>query len=72
MAAPRSSLIFDLDGTLIDSAPDLAYALNELLAELGCGPLSLETVRGLIGDGAPTLVARALAGRRGGVRAGDL
>ena len=60
MAAPRSSLIFDLDGTLIDSAPDLAYALNELLAELGCGPLSLETVRGLIGDGAPTLVARAL------------
>jgi phosphoglycolate phosphatase len=44
----------------VGSAPDLAYALNELLAERGCGPLSLETVRGLIGDGAPTLVARAL------------
>ena len=60
MAAPRSSLIFDLDGTLIDSAPDLAFALNALLAELDCAPLSLQAVRGLIGDGAPTLVARAL------------
>ena len=41
MAAPRSSLIFDLDGTLIDSAPDLAFALNALLAELDFAPLSL-------------------------------
>ena len=60
MAAPRSNLIFDLDGTLIDSAPDLATALNALLAELDCPPLALEQVRRLVGDGAPTLVARAL------------
>lgn len=60
MATPRCSLIFDLDGTLIDSAPDLAAALNALLAELDCPPLSFDQVRRLIGDGAPTLVARAL------------
>ena len=60
MATPRRSLIFDLDGTLIDSAPDLAAALNALLAELGRPPLSFDQVRRLIGDGAPTLVARAL------------
>jgi phosphoglycolate phosphatase len=60
MAAPRSSLIFDLDGTLIDSAPDIAFALNELLAELDCAPLSLAAVRRLVGDGAPILLARAL------------
>ena len=60
MATPRRSLIFDLDGTLIDSAPDLATALNALLAELGRPPLSFDQVRRLIGDGAPTLVARAL------------
>ena len=60
MAAHRSSLIFDLDGTLIDSAPDLATTLNALLAELDCPPLSFDQVRRLIGDGAPTLVARAL------------
>lgn len=60
MAAPRSDLLFDLDGTLIDSAPDLAAALNALLAELDCPPLSFGQVRRLIGDGAPTLVARAL------------
>jgi phosphoglycolate phosphatase len=60
MAAPRSNLIFDLDGTLIDSAPDIATALNALLAELDCPPLALEQVRRLVGDGAGTLVVRAL------------
>ena len=54
-------LVFDLDGTLIDSAPDLRAALNELLRERGRAPLSLRQVRGMIGDGAPALVARALA-----------
>lgn len=53
-------LIFDLDGTLIDSAPDLRTAVNEMLRERGRGPLSLPQVRGMIGDGAPALVARAL------------
>ena len=54
-------LIFDLDGTLVDSAPDLRAALNEMLRERGRAPLSPGQVRRMIGDGAPALVARALA-----------
>ncbi len=60
MASARRVLIFDLDGTLIDSAPDLARALNLLLAELDRPPLEFDQVQRLIGDGAPTLVGRAL------------
>lgn len=54
-------LVFDLDGTLVDSAPDLHAALNEMLRERGCRPLSLVQVKRMIGDGVPALVARALA-----------
>jgi phosphoglycolate phosphatase len=54
-------LVFDLDGTLVDSAPDLRAALNEMLRERGMKPLSLPQVRHMIGDGVPALVARALA-----------
>jgi phosphoglycolate phosphatase len=54
-------LIFDLDGTLVDSAADLRAALNEMLRERGRAPLSAAQVRRMIGDGAPALVARALA-----------
>lgn len=57
----RFLLIFDLDGTLVDSAPDLRAALNEVLRERGDKPLSLPQVRSMIGDGVPALVARALA-----------
>jgi phosphoglycolate phosphatase len=57
----RYLLVFDLDGTLIDSAPDLRAALNRMLRERGYPPLSLVQVRQMIGDGVPTLVARALA-----------
>lgn len=53
------AILFDLDGTLIDSAPDIAAATNELLAQDGLGPLSLEAVRGMIGKGVTNLVARA-------------
>lgn len=60
-------LIFDLDGTLIDSAPDLRAALNEMLRERGRGPLSLPQVRRMIGDGVPALVARALEASGGPV-----
>ena len=61
MAKARRDLIFDLDGTLIDSVPDLAHALNRLLSELGRPPLDLPAVRRMVGDGAPELVGRALA-----------
>jgi phosphoglycolate phosphatase len=54
-------LVFDLDGTLVDSAPDLRAALNLLLHERGRSPLSLTQVRRMIGDGVPALVTRALA-----------
>ena len=54
-------LVFDLDGTLVDSAPDLRAALNRLLHEHGRAPLSLAQVRRMIGDGVPALVTRALA-----------
>lgn len=54
-------LVLDLDGTLIDSAPDLHAAANILLAEAGREPLSLPAVVGMIGDGMPMLVERAFA-----------
>jgi phosphoglycolate phosphatase len=59
-----SLAIFDLDGTLIDSVGDIHRALNLLLGELDCAPLSLVEVRGMIGEGASTLVERALAARQ--------
>jgi phosphoglycolate phosphatase len=54
-------LVFDLDGTLIDSAPDLAQAVNALLAEFGKPPLAEAAIRPMIGDGSRLLLARALA-----------
>jgi phosphoglycolate phosphatase len=57
----RRYLVFDLDGTLIDSAPDIADAVNALLKELGKAPLALDDVKSMIGDGAPVLLQRALA-----------
>jgi phosphoglycolate phosphatase len=58
---PRIALAFDLDGTLIDSAPDLRTALNRLLAELARPPVTLAQTKGFIGDGVRLLVGRALA-----------
>jgi phosphoglycolate phosphatase len=57
----RILLVFDLDGTLVDSVPDLRAAVNEMLRERGSRQLSLSEVKHLVGDGAPALVARALA-----------
>ena len=57
----RFLLVFDLDGTLVDSAPDLHAALNQMLRERGRPALSLLQVKRMIGDGVPALVARALA-----------
>jgi phosphoglycolate phosphatase len=54
------ALIFDLDGTLIDSKQDLIRSVNVMLRELGRGELEEETISGYIGHGAPQLVARAL------------
>jgi phosphoglycolate phosphatase len=54
-----TTVIFDLDGTLVDSAPDIQVAVNKLLAQHGRKPLSLDVVTTMIGDGAPKLVERA-------------
>ncbi len=53
-------LLFDLDGTLVDSIPDLTTSLNLLRAELDCPPLLEEQVAGMVGDGVSVLVKRAL------------
>ena len=57
-------VVFDLDGTLIDSAPDMHLAVNFMLADMGCPPLSLPEIRTMVGDGASALIARALAARQ--------
>jgi phosphoglycolate phosphatase len=53
-------VVFDLDGTLVDSSHDLAEATNALLAELGGAPLALDVVVSMVGEGAAVLVKRAL------------
>jgi len=57
----RTTLVFDLDGTLVDSAPDIAAAVNALFGELGLPEVELALIRRMIGDGAPVLLERALA-----------
>jgi len=55
-------LIFDLDGTLIDSKKDLADSVNAMRVWRGLPPLADDRVSSYVGDGAPTLVRRALPG----------
>jgi phosphoglycolate phosphatase len=57
---PVRALIFDLDGTLIDSQRDLIRSVNIMLREMGRAELREETISGYIGQGAPILVGRAL------------
>jgi phosphoglycolate phosphatase len=56
-------IVFDLDGTLVDSLRDLADSSNELLASYGLEPLPDDAVAHMVGDGARALVRRALAAR---------
>ncbi|MER9675797.1 phosphoglycolate phosphatase [Mesorhizobium sp. M0208] len=55
------AILFDLDGTLVDSAPDIAAAVNELLADRDLPPLRLDQVKSMIGGGIRKLVERAFA-----------
>ncbi|WP_300731947.1 phosphoglycolate phosphatase [Pseudomonas sp.] len=55
-------VMFDLDGTLIDSVPDLAASVNTMLRKLGRAPASLDDVKMWVGNGVQVLVQRALAG----------
>jgi phosphoglycolate phosphatase len=58
--ANQFSLIFDLDGTLVDSAPDLQAAVNTVLVSHGLRCISIEETHAFIGDGMPRLCERAI------------
>ncbi|HUL09597.1 MAG TPA: HAD-IA family hydrolase [Candidatus Acidoferrum sp.] len=66
MTARCDAVLFDLDGTLIDSAPDLAGAANDLRAEKGLPSLAFEQLRPMVGAG-----ARGMVGAAFGVKPGD-
>jgi phosphoglycolate phosphatase len=56
-----AAVVFDLDGTLVDSRRDLATAVNRLRGELGLPALRVDQVEAMVGEGARILVERALA-----------
>lgn len=56
-----SALLFDLDGTLVDSRRDIAVACNAARADHGLPPLAFEAIMAMVGDGARVLVTRAFA-----------
>lgn len=56
-----AAVVWDLDGTLVDSAADIAAALNRLLSEDGLPELDDDLIRDMIGEGVPTLIRRGLA-----------
>ena len=56
-----AAVVWDLDGTLVDSAADIAASLNRLLAEQGLPALGDERIRDMIGEGVATLIRRGLA-----------
>jgi phosphoglycolate phosphatase len=59
------AIVWDLDGTLVDTAPDLVTALNTILDKSGIAGLSLNTVRAMVGEGAQKLIERGF--KAGGV-----
>ncbi len=64
-------LVFDLDGTLIDSALDLALAVNAARGHAGLGPLEHDLIYSYVGNGAPTLIRRALGPDASGALAAE-
>ena len=72
MTAKLEAIVFDLDGTLIDSAPELALALNSGLSEAGRRRLDVEEVKMMVGDGIDKLVERGLEATGGPVGADEV
>ena len=60
----QATIVFDLDGTLVDTAPDLSNALNDVMTRRGHAPVPAETVRACVGHGARVMIEQAL--RRAG------
>ena len=58
------AFLFDLDGTLADTLPDLAASTNHVRVQYGLPPVGVDAVRGFVGDGARMLLRRALRERR--------
>lgn len=71
MSPPRI-IAFDLDGTLVDTAPDLVAALNHVLSREGLQPLPLKAARNMIGAGARKMLERGLEREGQAVSASDL
>jgi phosphoglycolate phosphatase len=70
MAAP--TIVFDLDGTLVDTAPDLIGSLNVLFAREGLAPIALNEGRSMIGGGVKPLIERGLASQGRSLTGGQL
>lgn len=66
IASGVRAILFDLDGTLADTAADIAAAVNATLGALGRAPLDVDRVRSYIGNGADVLLHRILTGEREG------
>lgn len=60
LRCPIRAVAFDLDGTLVDSAPDIGHALNSALRRAGLAGFDLQQVRAWVGDGPDVLIERAL------------
>ncbi len=61
MTSPATTIVFDLDGTLVDTAPDLVASLNHTIAIKDLPPVSYEDLTHLVGQGARAMIARAFA-----------
>jgi phosphoglycolate phosphatase len=66
------AIIFDLDGTLVDSAEDLRAALNKLMGDLGLRPIEANEIKGMIGDGVLKLLEKALVAANGDPKEKDV
>ncbi len=66
------AVAFDLDGTLVDTLPDIAAAANQMLADLGRPSADLARVRGFVGDGIARLTKRLITGEQAGEPAPEL
>ena len=69
---PAPVLVFDLDGTLVDTAPDLANTLNVILTQEGFEPVHFDEARVMIGGGAGAMLRRALRKQQADVSAAKL
>ena len=57
------TILFDLDGTLVDTAPDLMLAHNHVMKQFGYDTKSTEDIRSLVGQGAGALIGRSIWGQ---------